>query len=171
MLQTERLRLIPQTMANLYSTHVYASDPENTRYMINLPNETIEDTMAFLQRAEREWFQPIPHFYEFAIMLGDTHIGAMSTSRKGEDGVFELGWILDRRYWGQGYAFEAATALVAFTRDELGAKRIIAHCDAENIRSSHLMEKLGMKQVGRTSDRNNVSSGKVSVELEYALDL
>lgn len=106
MLQTERLRLIPQTMANLYSTHVYASDPENTRYMINLPNETIEDTMAFLQRAEREWFQPIPHFYEFAIMLGDTHIGAMSTTRKEEDGVFELGWILDRRYWGQGYATE-----------------------------------------------------------------
>ena len=54
-INTERLTLRPLGTEYLESVHEYASDPENTKYMIHLPNESIEETRDFLMRAENEW--------------------------------------------------------------------------------------------------------------------
>ena len=43
-----------------------------------------------------------------------------------------MGYILNRKYWNQGYMSEAARRVVAFGFEQLGLHRIIAGCDPAN---------------------------------------
>ena len=130
-INTERLILKPLGIEYLESVHEYSSDLENTRYMINLPNETLEETRDFLQKAENEWQCDTPSFYEFAIIYQDQQVGAVSICLEDESSG-ELGWILNKKYWRQGIAYEAASALMDYAVRELGIRHFISHCDSEN---------------------------------------
>ena len=59
---------------------------------------------------------------------------------------------LDPRYWGCGYATEAARALLAFGFKELGLHRIWARCIAENV-ASRVLEKISIRQEGRLREK------------------
>jgi RimJ/RimL family protein N-acetyltransferase len=63
-IKTERLTLTPLGLRFLDSTHEYASNPEITKYMIHLPNETLEETEQFLQNVENEWDNPQQRRFE-----------------------------------------------------------------------------------------------------------
>jgi len=58
----------------------------------------------------------------------------------------QLGYIFDPAYGGHGYATEAVTAMVAYTFDRLGVRRITAGCFADNLASVRLLEKVGMRR-------------------------
>ena len=60
-----------------------------------------------------------------------------------------IGYVLNRRYWGRGYATELAEALIGFGFKEMGLHRIYATCDIDNTASAHVMEKIGMQREGR----------------------
>lgn len=169
-IKTARLTLRPLTDEYLKTAHEYASDLENTRYMCYLPNETESETLDFLRHAGEEWEKPSPEFYEFAIIWDGHHIGAVSLAIGEGAGAGELGWIINKKYWRQGFATEAASALICFARS-LGVRRLCAHCDAENTGSYRTMEKLGMKFVGRYPGRKNRCSDEERDELEYGLTL
>ena len=170
-INTPRLTLRPVTMANLDTVHAYASDLENTRYMVFLPNETIEETSQFIRDAEAQWRKPAPSYRELAIFLGETHIGAVSLYREADPAAAELGWILDKHFWGHGYAAEAARGLIDYATAHWGFRRFIAHCDAENRGSWRVMEKLGMRRVGIAGGRKNRCSDEERQELTYELIL
>lgn len=59
-IKTSRLLLCPLGTRFLESTHSYVSDIENTRYMVRLSNETIEETREFLLYCENEWKKEKP---------------------------------------------------------------------------------------------------------------
>ena len=56
----------------------------------------------------------------------------------------EVGWRLAHRFWGHGYAPEAARAAMAFGFDQLGLAEIVAMTAEKNLRSRRVMEKLAM---------------------------
>ena len=56
----------------------------------------------------------------------------------------EIGWRLAREAWGHGYATEAARAVLAFARDELGLDEVISFTSTTNVRSQRVMERIGM---------------------------
>ncbi len=62
-IQTAHLILRPFKMSDLDTTHKYASNPENTEFMIHLPNKTKQETEQFLQRVINEWKKDSPYFY------------------------------------------------------------------------------------------------------------
>ena len=55
----------------------------------------------------------------------------------------ELGWLLARSAWGQGYAFEAARAARDYGRDALGLTDLISLIRPDNRRSIALAQRLG----------------------------
>jgi RimJ/RimL family protein N-acetyltransferase len=59
-------------------------------------------------------------------------------------GEIEIGWRLGRDHWGQGFAYEAAAACLAWAFDTLRAPRVVSITVAANERSWRLMERLGM---------------------------
>lgn len=165
---TKRLILKPLGIEYLKTVHEYASDIENTKYMLYLPNESIEETMDFLQKSDAEWMSDTPSFYEFAILYENQQIGAVSIYLEG-DSSGELGWIINKKYWKQGIAYEAAAALMDFSINELKIKHFIAHCDAENIASYKTMEKLGMSRTSKHGGRKNKASNEERMEYQYEL--
>lgn len=85
--------------------------------------------------------------------------------------IGEIGWIISKKYWGKGYVTEAAKAIIEFAKNDLKLKKIIAHCDSENVASYKVMEKLGMSYVGRSWGRKNKASDEEREELEYTQEL
>ncbi|MBI3566200.1 MAG: GNAT family N-acetyltransferase [Elusimicrobia bacterium] len=63
-------------------------------------------------------------------------------------GVGELGYSLHPRFWGRGYASEAARALVGLAFDGLGAHRVQATCWVKNVRSAGVLENAGLRREG-----------------------
>lgn len=162
--RTERLTLKPLGTEFLASTAKYAMEPENTKYMCFYP-KTLDEVKAFLAGVDRQWQRDVPDFYEFAVICKDAHIGAVSLYL--EDGIGELGWIIQKDHWNCGYAFEAAAALIQFASSTRNVKHFRAHCDAENFASCRVMEKLGMQKVSKSFGRKNRGSDRIGYEYQY----
>jgi RimJ/RimL family protein N-acetyltransferase len=60
----------------------------------------------------------------------------------------EVGWTLRRRFWGRGYATEAARASVAYAFETLDQTRVISLIAPENVNSIRVAERLGEKPEG-----------------------
>jgi RimJ/RimL family protein N-acetyltransferase len=56
----------------------------------------------------------------------------------------EIGWRLARAAWGHGYATEAAQAVLAFAKNQLGLDELISFTSTTNLRSQRVMERIGM---------------------------
>jgi RimJ/RimL family protein N-acetyltransferase len=65
-----------------------------------------------------------------------------------EDGAPEIGYWLGRSHWGQGYATEAARALIAHCFGDADFKRIVCCHFVENTASQRVIEKLGFQRLG-----------------------
>ena len=61
----------------------------------------------------------------------------------------DLGFGYLSKYWGKGYAYEAAKAVMSYGVDELGYHRIAGFTSLENEKSANLLQKLGMKDEGK----------------------
>lgn len=56
----------------------------------------------------------------------------------------EVAYLLDKQYWGQGLATEAAQAIVEYAFNQLGYSRIIVLVDRDNAASIRVATKIGM---------------------------
>src|SRR5689334_4333974 len=56
----------------------------------------------------------------------------------------EVGWRLDRPYWGRGFATEAARAAVADGFERIGLQEVVSFTIPANLPSRRVMERLGM---------------------------
>jgi len=76
-----------------------------------------------------------------------------------EEGVYEMGWIFNRNYWRQGYAYESCKAVIDHAFSELHAHKIFAET-IDAVKSVSLMRKLGMQPEGvqRSQTRDNHGS-------------
>ncbi len=172
-LETQRLVLRKFNRDDFEAVHSYASVKENMIYMPWNPN-TLEVTKQFIENAialaEKE-----PCFnYEYAIVIKSTNqlIGGCHLTITGNQA--EIGWMLHRDYWKQGFGYEVGQRLLQFGFDDLKIHRIVAICDAENIGSYRIMEKIGLIKEGlyydaRPAHKN--SNRQYSDELHYGLTL
>ena len=75
-----------------------------------------------------------------------------------EEGVYEIGWIFCRAYWGKGLACEACSCVLDWAFEEQSIHKVFAET-IDPIKSVALMEKLGMRLEGvqraQTRDTNN----------------
>jgi len=78
----------------------------------------------------------------------------------------EIGWRLGRAYWGRGLATEAAQAVVAHARAELGLRRLVSIHIVGNEASARVMVKLGMSLERETVQPDTGRQVRV-----YAMDL
>lgn len=171
-IKTKRLTLRPLGPDYLDSTFAYSGDLESTKFMCRLPHADKAETADFLQMAAEEWGKGSTQLvYEFAVLFHGRHIGAVCLYLNEEQTGAEAGWILHKDYWGQGFAFEAAEALLQFAEQALHLRLIVAHCDTENAGSRRIMEKLGMICRGVHGGRKNRSSDEERQEYQYEKEL
>ena len=83
-------------------------------------------------------------------MLGDVGLVPVGMEIRGKPPV-EIGWLLGKQYWGNGYAPEAAQAWIDHAFNVLGFNEVVAWTTVTNLPSQRVMQKLGM----RTSPEDN----------------
>lgn len=59
----------------------------------------------------------------------------------------DIGYAISPAYWGHGYAYEAAAAVVQHARGALGLPRLLAITSPDNMASNALLRKLGLSLV------------------------
>ncbi|MBQ8831228.1 MAG: GNAT family N-acetyltransferase [Oscillospiraceae bacterium] len=170
-LTTKRLTLTPVNMSHLQSTFEYAGNPENTKFMMFLPYDSLEETREVLEQSVKNWYDKNPAYRHFAIMLGDTHIGEITLYFVDDPKRAELGWVIHRDYWNRGYTTEAALAMLEYAKRVWDIECVFACCDSENTGSYRVMEKIGMHRVSCTPGRKNRSSQEARYELLYEIML
>ena len=143
LLQTKRLLLRRFTPADAnWIWQRWAGDPIATRFVRWNPHPTAADTAALV----KSWcfaYEEEPDYYNWAIVLSGTDepIGSIGLSQP--DGRPELGFILGQRWWGKGYAAEAALAVCHFLHTKAGISVIYARHAAENTACGRALEKAG----------------------------
>ena len=88
--------------------------------------------------------------------------------KPGNDWEADIGYELAPEHWGQGYATEAALAMVDYGFRELQLHRISSWCIANNAASARVLEKVGMKPEGRLRE-NEYFKGRWWDTLLYGL--
>ena len=150
-LSTERLLIREFLPADAADVHQYASDPEVVRFMSWGPNTPDDTSHFFMRRIASQTANPRVEF-ELAIVWKPQNkvvggVGLRIKNAAHREG--DIGYVLNRRFWSQGIATEAARAMLEFGFGELKLHRIYATCDANNRGSARVMEKLGMQYEGR----------------------
>jgi [ribosomal protein S5]-alanine N-acetyltransferase len=148
-LATGRLSLRPFEEPDWHAMHAIAADPEVARFMPSDPR-TEHETRDLVQWMIQGPNDHPPH-YDFAVLLqaDGTLIGSCSLGRRYDEvDQAELSYMLNRAYWGHGYATEAAHAVLTYGFTELGLHRVFATCRPSNSASVRVLEKLGMQREG-----------------------
>ena len=83
--------------------------------------------------------------------------------------VAEIGYVFDPAYAGQGYATEASRELLRICFEDVGVRRVIAQCFADNTASWRLMERLGMRREQHTKQDSLHRNGQWLDGMMYAL--
>lgn len=109
---------------------------------------TREQSDAFLNRhrsliADRGWGLWAVEVPGVAPFIGFVGLSVPGFSA-GFTPCVEVGWRLDRTWWGRGYAPEGGRAALAFAFDELGETEVLSFTTTGNHSSQRVMEKLGM---------------------------
>ena len=158
-LETERLILRRFTIDDAVPMFDnWASDDEVTKFLTWPTHKSIEDSKWFINMCLDNYSSL--SFYNWAIELKDTHelIGNISFVKIFEDTAsVDFGWVIGRKYWGNGYAPEACNRIIDFIFDEVEANCVYAIHDVNNQKSGRAMQKLGMKFEGiiRQCNKNN----------------
>lgn len=136
-IKTERLVLRRKQDKDIPQMLELFNDEEVRRYLGGFP-----------PRDERAMQRMVRHgrTTEWAVTLADEYIGECQLLKVVEGRVAEIGYYFRRAFWGQGYAFESASALIAYCKDELGLERLWASIDDRNERSKRLIVRLGFQQ-------------------------
>ena len=164
-IKTERLTLRPVQPGDEMEIHEYAADQDITM-MFYLPHETFEETADFVKRNAEEWKSPNQINYEFVILLDGRIIGGCDSDLgHSEDRSYAtLGWIMNKKYRNQGFASEAAAAVLDFAFRNLNVDKVYAQCDVNNPASFAIMRKIGMKCINDKGTRTYPKTGKTSGE-------
>ena len=148
-IETGRMVIRDFTMQDINDVQDILGDAETMKNCE--PAYTIEKTADFLQRfcIEKRGAAAAVHKETAKV------IGYILFSEIGE-GVYEIGWIFNRNFWRQGFAYESCQAVMDYAFDKMNAHKVFAET-IDEMKSVNLMKKLGMKPEGiqRSQTKDN----------------
>ena len=144
-IETRRLTLRPFVAADLEDVLSYARDPQWGRYLPVSQPYTRQDAEEYIATHEdRDWSrEPVWAMERDGRVIGgiDLHV----------DDAYRawIGYSTAPTVWGQGFATEAATAIIDTAFVSIGSlMRLYAACDVQNVASARVMERAGMSREG-----------------------
>lgn len=143
--ETERLllrRLTPEDAGDYFS---FASSPIVTAQTTWDIHRTIDDSKNYIHKVLRRYENREEYHWGIVYKATSRIIGRTGLIRIDPDhNKAELGYVISDAYWNQGITTEATFQVVKYAFEELGFNRIEARCNAGNIGSYRVMEKLGL---------------------------
>lgn len=148
-LVTTRLILRPFSPADAPHVRRLAGDRALAETTATIPH-------PYPQGAAEAWIASHPGRYAvgeavvFAITRGEDGLllGAIGLEIEPEMQRAELGYWIGTPYWNQGYATEAARAVVQYAFRDRGLRRVFARHFGPNVGSGRVMQKAGLRYEG-----------------------
>ena len=144
---TSRLTLRPFAPTDDISLHRILNEPNILRYFprtdppdMERIQGIIECQLTHWEQYNLGWWAVVPHGQEELI-------GWNGLQYLPETDEVEVGYLLSKQFWGQGFATEGAKASLKFGFESLGLSQIIGLTHPENMASQHVLEKCGMTYV------------------------
>jgi len=137
-----RLRLRRPRLSDAPAIFEYANDPEVTRYADWPRSTSIVAVEERLRNRDDEWHSGAEFNWIMTVPPDDRAIGGIACTISGH--AAEFGYLVARRLWRNGYATEAACAIVEWIFSLPSIWRLSATCDVENLASTRVLEKAGL---------------------------
>lgn len=141
-IETDRLYLerISAETVDLFALHEFYSDGDDTEEMFEYwdssPHETVRETADYIEEAERQWNDAEGAKYVIRPRAGEDGAGVVAGTTglylDWEKRLARLGILLDRPFWGRGYAGERADAMLAVAFERLGLEVVAVGHEAGN---------------------------------------
>jgi RimJ/RimL family protein N-acetyltransferase len=171
-IETERLLLRHFHESDLEPFLAYRNDPEVRKYqgwqvpyLREMAADFIDEMKAAVPGEEGRWFQTAIQRKADHVLIGDLAFHPL----RGNPRQAYFGFTLARPFWGQGYASEAARALLDHLFGVLAMHRIIADCDVDNANSYRLLERLGFRREAHHVENYWLGGDRWGDEYVYAL--
>jgi RimJ/RimL family protein N-acetyltransferase len=151
-IRTDRLLLRHMGPDDVESLAARRNDPEVARYQawsMPFPVERARDMVAGFGAMEGptndEWWMA-------AVERSDSGevIGELVVHLSWEGRAAEIGYTFHPAHWGNGFAVEAATAMVAYLFDHPEITRVFGTLHPDNTPSARVLERVGMLHEGHT---------------------
>ena len=172
-IETDRLIIRDHIASDLADYHRWISDDEVMEFVIFGKSATIEESIILFAEALEGQFESNRTKYFFTVLekSSDRTIGSCGITvneKPVNGGIGEIGYILLKEFWGNGYATEIARRLIDYCFTELKLHKIVTHCDSDNTASEQVMIRCGMIKEGEIKKCRYVN-GVWKDELQYTL--
>lgn len=148
-INAERLVMRPVRKKDAQAVFDIYSDLKALEYFAREPLESFKDAEKMV--AENLAFDEDASAILWAICLrdDDSMIGTFTLFHISEQNRrAEVGYILNRKFWGKGYASEALARMIEYCFDELEMGRLEADVDPQNTASLRLLDRHGFEREG-----------------------
>jgi RimJ/RimL family protein N-acetyltransferase len=144
--RTERLRLLPIDARHALELWELHQDKGIARWY----PLSREQALRFAERMESSWTRGVGKWLAYEKSTGAL-VGRGGPSWAVVEGTerAEIGWAFRRAVWGRGYATEIGRAGLDYAFSVLGVEEVVSFTEVHNARSRAVMERLGMRYVGR----------------------
>lgn len=145
-LETPRLILRQMTIDDAAFMLDLLNDPSWLRFIGDRGVRTLDDARNYILQGAMASYARFGYGF-YLVELKDTAmaIGMCGLAKRDYLEHADIGFAFLPAYCGQGYAFEAAAATLNYAKQQLHLPRILATTRLDNLASSQLLEKLGMR--------------------------
>jgi RimJ/RimL family protein N-acetyltransferase len=145
-LETDRLVLRRMSVDDADFMLGLLNDPSWLRFIGDRGVRTREEARTYILKGPIDMYERLGFgIYLTALKEEGVPIGICGLVKRDFLADVDIGFALLPGFWGRGYAYEAASAVMEHGKGALGLKRIVAITNPENQSSIRLLEKLGLK--------------------------
>ena len=149
-LETDRLILRQMLLSDAEALFEMDSNPKVHQYLWNKPLTDISEKYSNIKFVREQYIQN--NIGRFVVILKETNelIGWAGLKYNTEMvnnkvGFYDIGYRLNEKFWGKGYASEASFAWLDYGFDVMKIKIMEAAAHKENIASNRILQKIGLK--------------------------
>lgn len=145
-LETDRLvlrRLAPDDAELILEL---LNQPSYLRFIGDKGVRTLDDARDYIRQGPMAMYERFGFGLYLTVLKDEgVPIGLCGLLKRDSLDDVDVGFAFLPRFWSKGYAFESASAVMAYGRSVLGLERIVAITVPDNESSIRLLEKLGMR--------------------------
>ena len=148
-LQTSRLTLRPLQAEDAADLHAIMSDAEVMAFWDIAEIEDLGLTSEILDSQLEQMARKTAFYWAMARATDSAFVGCCDLSEiDRRHHRAEVGFIVGRQFWGDGYTLEAMQAVLSHAAQSLRLRRLTARTHLGNVRSVRLLERLGFAEEG-----------------------
>ncbi len=169
-LETDRLILREFQLSDTEAFFAMDSNPKVHQYLWNKPVQKIAETIEIIEFVRKQYIDNGVGRFAMISKESNKFIGWAGLKFNTEMvnnkvNFYDVGYRLDEKFWGKGYASEATFAWLKYAFETMKIKTIEAAAHSDNVASNRILQKIGM-QMTETNLEDGVSWNWYQLENE-----